>query len=76
VSLSIANHHAVPPVLDQDPGRMENTFANECFMDELAAAGPAVLYAAQCSIAHRITPATIDVNGSRCDLRPLSGDQD
>jgi hypothetical protein len=55
---------------------MENTFANECFMDELAAAGPAVLYAAQCSIAHRITPATIDVNGSRCDLRPLSGDQD
>ena len=29
---------AVPAVLDQNAGTMQNTFANECFLDELAAA--------------------------------------
>ncbi len=36
-----ARIHALPAILDRTPGRMQNTFANECFIDELAAAADA-----------------------------------
>ena len=33
-----ARRDAVPPSWIRTPGRMQNTYANECFIDELAAA--------------------------------------
>ena len=39
--LPSAGEDAVPALLDPHAGRMQNTYANECFMDELAAAANA-----------------------------------
>ena len=58
--LQAAGKYRVPAVLDRTPGRMQNTYANECFMDELAAEAKADPIAFRQEISRRQTRPRTD----------------